>query len=108
MRTLQFLRAPSLLHDYHMLENAIGRRLDVGQQAASAPLAPSFATWLYRFSQHRGYLDAILNDYVAAPLLRLLVICDSWERRWTDFLSGRQSRESDALPPSAGSLEELS
>ena len=108
LRTLQFLRAPSILHDYHVLENALGRRLDVGQQATSAPLAPTFTTWLYRFSQHRGYLDAILNDFLARPLLRWLAACDALERRWTDFLSGRQSRESDALPPSAGSLEELS
>ena len=27
LRTLQFLRAPTLLHDYHLLENAIGDRL---------------------------------------------------------------------------------
>jgi NADH-quinone oxidoreductase subunit L len=108
LRTLQFLRAPSILHDYHVLENAIGRRLEPGQSAAVSWLPPAVAAWLYRFGQHRGYLDAILNDFLVRPLWRLLVACDALERRWTDFLSGRQSRESDALPPSAGSLEELS
>jgi NAD(P)H-quinone oxidoreductase subunit 5 len=107
LRTLQFLRAPSILHDFHVLENALGRRLDVGAQAA-APVGSSYAPWLYRFSQHRGYLDAILNDYLARPVLRLLTACDALERRWTDLLSGRQSRESDGLSPSAGSLEDLS
>ena len=27
LRTLQFLRAPTLLHDYHLLENALGEHL---------------------------------------------------------------------------------
>jgi NAD(P)H-quinone oxidoreductase subunit 5 len=109
LRTLQFLRAPSILHDYHVLENAIGGRLGVNQRTAVATLLPpSAAAWLYRFSQHRGYLDGVLNDFVARPLLKLLAACDALERRWTDFLSGRQSRESDALPPSAGSLEDFS
>jgi NAD(P)H-quinone oxidoreductase subunit 5 len=108
LRTLQFLRAPSILHDYHVLENAIGRRIDEGQSAQRGWLSPAMSSWLYRFSQHRGYLDAILNDYVARPVLGLLAACDGLERRWTDLLSGRQSRESDALPPSAGSLEDYS
>jgi NAD(P)H-quinone oxidoreductase subunit 5 len=109
LRTLQFLRAPSILHDYHVLENAIGTRLDPGQRMTLATMLPqSTAAWLYRFSQHRGYLDAILNDFLVRPLLKLLAACDALERHWTDFLSGRRSRESDALPPSAGSLEDLS
>jgi hypothetical protein len=29
------------------------------------------------------------------------------ERRWTNFLAGRSSRESDELTPAAGSLEDL-
>jgi NAD(P)H-quinone oxidoreductase subunit 5 len=108
LRTLQFLRAPSILHDYHVLENAIGRRLDAGQSAQRSWLSPAMSAWLYRYSQHRGYLDAVLNDYVARPVLGVLAACDALERRWTDLLSGRQSRESDALPPSAGSLEDYS
>jgi NAD(P)H-quinone oxidoreductase subunit 5 len=62
---------------------------------------------LYRFALERGYLDAGLTDYVAGPVLRLFRWCDALERRWTDFLSGGASRESDRLRPSAGSLEEL-
>lgn len=107
LRTLQFLRAPSILHDYHVLENAIGQRLDEDHGTRRDWLSPALSAWLYRFSQHRGYLDAFLNAFVARPVLGLLTACDGLERRWTDLLSGRQSRESDALPPSAGSLEEI-
>lgn len=104
LRTLQFLRASSVLQDYHMLENAIGQRL----QTREAMLLPFWqSAWWYRFALERGYLDAYLNDYVARPLLRLFQRCDQWERRWTDWLAGRTSRESDALAPQAGSLEEV-
>jgi len=107
MRTLQFLRAPTLLHDYHTLENAIGTHLP----GSSNPLLPLLSErtrrWLYRAALHRGYLDTLLSDYIAHPLMRLLRACDAWERRWTDFISGGHSRESDELPPRAGSLEEL-
>lgn len=101
LRTLQFLRASSVLQDYRMLENAIGGRL----VAIQAPAAGH--PWWYRFALERGYLDAMLVDYVAWPVLSTFRACDRLERRWTNFLSGGPSRESDELGPSAGSLEEL-
>jgi NAD(P)H-quinone oxidoreductase subunit 5 len=108
LRTLQFLRAPSLLNDYRNMENAIGGRLSHAPQGGGRWLPTGVRAWLYRFGQHRGYLDAFLSDYVARPILRILSTCDAMERRWTDFLSGGTSRESDAIGPSAGSLEDLS
>jgi NAD(P)H-quinone oxidoreductase subunit 5 len=63
--------------------------------------------WLYRFALERGYLDGLLNAYLIDPVLRLFRWCDGLERRWTDFLSGRASRESDLVRPSAGRMEEL-
>jgi NAD(P)H-quinone oxidoreductase subunit 5 len=106
VRTLQFLRAPTLLQDYHTLENALGQR--VAYQGETRPQATSAAAaWLYRLALERFYFDALLNEYVARPTLALFQSCDRAERRWTDFLSGGQSRESDRLRPSSGSLEEL-
>jgi hypothetical protein len=52
-------------------------------------------------------LDAWLADYIARPVLRLFQWCDRLERAWTDFLSGRQSRESDLVRPSAGTLDDF-
>lgn len=108
LRTLQFLRASSLLQDYRTMENAIGARLPrlAGAWQQWAPEAVS--RWLYRWALERGYLDAILSDYIARPFLLMFQVCDSLERRWTDLLSRGQSRESDRLSPSAGSLEDLS
>jgi len=107
LRTLQFLRASSVLADYHRLENAIGGRLPTGSAAELPLVAPRSSTWLFRWALHRGHFDAWLTDHVARPVLRLFQACDALERRWTDFLAGGASRESDRLGPSAGSLEDL-
>jgi NADH-quinone oxidoreductase subunit L len=107
LRTLQFIRAPTLLHDYHLLENALGEHLaHHGQPGGRAP--GRFRTWLYRFALERGYLDALLNEYVVRPFVRLFRWCDGLERRWTDFLAGRALRESDLTKPHTGAIEDLS
>jgi NADH-quinone oxidoreductase subunit L len=107
LRTLQFLRASSVLQDYHVLENAIGSRLPTGSNVALPLVAPRNSGWLFRWALHRGHFDAWLTDYIARPVLKLFQACDALERRWTDFLAGGASRESDQLSPAAGSLEDL-
>jgi NAD(P)H-quinone oxidoreductase subunit 5 len=108
LRTLQFLRAPTLLHDYHSLENALGHHLPRRSSFWRSLLPEWVHTWCYRLALERGYLDALLSDYVARPFLRIFEWCDALERRWTDFLSGSQSRESDRGRPLAHSPDELS
>jgi NAD(P)H-quinone oxidoreductase subunit 5 len=108
LRTLQFLRAPTLLHDYHLLENALGEHLAHAGGLSPGHRAPGrLRMWLYRFALERGYLDGLLSAYVVTPFVRLFRWCDGLERRWTDFLAGRASRESDLVPPSSGQVEEL-
>jgi NAD(P)H-quinone oxidoreductase subunit 5 len=107
LRTLQLLRAPTLLHDYHTLENAIGSHLPHGPSFWSRVLPEKSRRWLYRFSLERGFLDALLNAYFVSPFLVLFHWCDGMERRWTDFLSRGKSRESDELKPHMTSLEDL-
>jgi NAD(P)H-quinone oxidoreductase subunit 5 len=100
LRALQFLRAPTLLHEYHLLEKAIGEHLP-------RP-AGRLRGWLYRFALERGYLDALLAEYVIAPFVRLFRWCDAAERRWTNLLTpGGVSRESDLVKPRSVSLEDL-
>jgi NAD(P)H-quinone oxidoreductase subunit 5 len=105
LRTLQFVRAPTLLHDYHLLENAIGTRLP----RSRGPLRRSsddLRAWFYRFALERGYLDQLLVSCVVAPFLRVFRACDALERSWTAFLSGRPPRRA-ASPPPAGVMEDL-
>ncbi|MBL8799560.1 MAG: oxidoreductase [Planctomycetia bacterium] len=106
LRTLQFIRAPSLLHDYHSLENALGGHLPrVGGPLGGA--ASSTRPWLYRFALERGYLDSLLAACVVTPFVRLFRACDALERRWTDFIAGRAAPESEAPQPYSVALEEL-
>jgi NAD(P)H-quinone oxidoreductase subunit 5 len=106
LRTLQFIRAPTLLHDYHHLENALGTHLT----HAGGPLGRMPARlklWLYRFALERGYLDSLLWRYVAAPFIGFFQWCDLQERRWSDLLAGQTSREPGARAESFRPLEDL-
>jgi NADH-quinone oxidoreductase subunit L len=101
LRTLQLLRAPSLLHDYHLLENAVGGHLDHGEGLSQRWLPASVRGRLYRAGLARGQLDDALDRFVARPFLHVFHWCDRMERAWTDFLTGAGSRESDRMtaPP---------
>lgn len=107
LRTLQLLRAPTLLHDYHTIENAIGGR---------PPLEPGFIERMipvhtrdgwFRFALERGYLDNVIDLYVVAPFKRVFQWCDRSERAWTDWLSGGHSRVSDDVEVHSEIIEDL-
>ena len=104
LRILQFVRAPTLLQDYRNLENAIGTRLDHTHRIQAD--AGSFRIWLYRAAIDRGWLDALLVGIVVNPFVSLFRRFDRVERRWTDFLTGRESREPVAV--AVDPIEELS
>ncbi|MES2788875.1 MAG: proton-conducting transporter membrane subunit [Planctomycetota bacterium] len=107
LRTLQFVRAPTLLQDRRILENAIGERLPRMPGFWERMLSERTRIWLYRFAIERGYLDSFLNDYIVAPFRRVFTWCDGMERRSTDLLTGGKSRESDRAETASGPLEEL-
>lgn len=88
LRTLQLLRAPSLLHDYHTIENAIGSHLPRRKSMWERILRPSVRHWFYRFALERGYLDSLLDEYIVRPFLAVFRWCSRMEQRWTGFLSG--------------------
>jgi NAD(P)H-quinone oxidoreductase subunit 5 len=108
LRTLQFLRAPTLLHDFHLLENAIGDHLPRSPIPLRRLANGRAEVRLYRFAAERGYLDAALMAFIVAPFLRVFRWCDALERRWTDWLSGEASREFDRVKPPFGTFEEVS
>lgn len=106
LRTLQLLRAPSILRDYHYLENAIGGRLP-GDEKNHEGDSPSFRRIWYRVSFERGFLDSLLQSLIVLPVVNTFRMFDRWERAWTDLLSGGQSRESDKVKAHIDSLEDL-
>lgn len=94
LRTLQLVRAPSLLHDYHALEDAIGGRLQ-HEDGFAAWLPERSRRVIYRFGLARGGLDAALDRFLVRPFVRLFRWSDRMERRWTNLLAGPASRQSD-------------
>jgi NAD(P)H-quinone oxidoreductase subunit 5 len=92
LRTLQFIRAPTLLQDYRALENAIGARLSHPLGLWGWLVPERARAWLYRLALERGYLDTWLSDYVVGPFLAVFRWCDGMERRWAAWVSGRPAR----------------
>jgi NADH-quinone oxidoreductase subunit L len=108
LRTLQFVRAPTLLHDYHMLESALGGHLPEAGGPLDRIASGRMRRWIYRLALERGYLDSLLAECVVAPFVRVMLWFDAVERAWTDLLTGRASRESEAIETVADQIEELS
>ncbi|MBC7964702.1 MAG: oxidoreductase [Fuerstia sp.] len=93
VRTLQLVRAPSLLKDYSILENALGDHLPDSRSDWRRWLSPGLRARLYRFAWERGYLDSMLDDFVVRPFVNIFKWSDRMERRWTTFLSGTSGVE---------------
>jgi NADH-quinone oxidoreductase subunit L len=91
VRTLQLVRAPSLLKDYSILENALGDRLPDTHSLWERWLTPNMRARFYRFAWERGYLDSTLDDYCVRPFVKIFKWSDRMERRWTAFLAGSPS-----------------
>lgn len=91
LRTLQLLRAPSLLRDYRSLENAIGQHMSHAVAPRRSFLSEPQRLWLWRFGIERGYLDAVLDDYFARPFISLFTWFDRVERHCVAILAGETS-----------------
>ncbi len=107
MRTMQLLRAPTLLRDYQNLENAVGGRLTARPLRMAAWMPESVDRWCYRFGFDRGFMDTALDQWIVMPFVTLFKKFDSWERGTMDWLSSESSRESDQVelhPESTGKV----
>ncbi len=71
VRTMQYLRAPSMLHDYHQMHSAIGGELSPTGKQIEEFLPERVKLWLYRWAFDRGHLDTILDRWVIDPLLHV-------------------------------------
>ncbi len=90
LRTLQFLRAPSLLHDMHHIENAVGSHLPRTGLHYEKILPLRLRFRLYRAALERGYLEAVLRDWVARPFLAAATFLDRLELWWVGRFEGRE------------------
>ncbi len=90
LRTLQLLRAPSLLQDYQNLENAIGDQLPDAQPRLPQITQATSPVTGYRFCHERGFLDSALQRLIVRPFIRLFLFTGSLEDRWTNWLAGNR------------------
>lgn len=93
-RTLQFLRAPSLLHERHHLEQMLGHHISVFHPRSGE--ASSRQRFMYRFSLDRAFLDTILSDWIVNGILGICRSLDSGERRVADWIAGTSSSKTGA------------
>jgi NADH-quinone oxidoreductase subunit L len=71
IRTLQFLRAPSMLHDYHRVHSAAGGHFPATGTHYERILPAGFRSWLYRLALDRCHLDTFVDRFVAGPAMRV-------------------------------------
>lgn len=67
LRTLQFLRSPSMLRDYHRVHAAAGGRIDPTGEHYESLLPRSVQVALYRVALGRGFYDAVLDRFIVRP-----------------------------------------
>jgi len=102
VRTLQFLRAPSMLHDYHVMHSAIGGDLSPAGKHFEDLLPEPVQLWLYRWALDRGHLDTILDRFVIHPLMRLSQVFARLDGLGLDQPVGRREKVALSIESHAG------
>jgi NAD(P)H-quinone oxidoreductase subunit 5 len=97
VRTLQFLRAPSMLHDFHQMHSAAGGELSPTGKHLEETLPKQVQLWLYRWAMDRGHLDTMLERLVVRPLIRLSELLGR-----SDRFGQPKPREQTAFAATAG------
>ncbi len=98
MRSLQFLRAPSLLHDAHQVRRAVGGHLARTGLHFERLIPAAARHRLYGWALERGDLDAMLDAALVRPFVRTFELFDRWERSSVDWIA--RDRHPPASPPS--------
>lgn len=97
-RLLQFLRSPSILHEFHEATQAAGRHHDDGNRPVDRVVPARYQPWLYRLALERGSLDGLLDRFVVNPFLAGAGWLDTLERRWSGWCGGRRTPARRSAP----------
>ncbi len=81
IRTMQYLRAPSMLHDYHQMHSAIGGELSPTGTQLEEMLPEKVHLWLYRWALDRGHLDTMTERWIIDPLSQLSAYLSRGDQR---------------------------
>lgn len=96
LRTLQFLRAPSMLRDYHRVHAAAGGQIDPTGEHYESLLPKPVQLALYRIALGRGFYDAILDRFVIAPAVAVARWVGVFERPFPSATAPLQAKDLDA------------
>ena len=102
VRTLQFLRAPSMLHDHHRLQAAAGGHLGETGAHIEQILPAQLRQWMYRWAIERGHHDTVLERFVLLPVVALANFFHRLETRWDKRFIGPSQQEPPSLAAKAG------
>ncbi|MCB9869526.1 MAG: NADH/ubiquinone/plastoquinone (complex I) [Planctomycetes bacterium] len=91
IRSLEILRSPSLLHDHHHLEQAVGRQVPRTPFHIERLVPNAFRPWMYRHALERGYFDSLLR-LVVHGFMRVMRGVDRIDRWWTGKVVGEPMR----------------
>lgn len=81
LRTLQFLRTPSMLRDYNRVHAAAGGRMDPTGEHYESLLPKQAQIALYRIALGRGFYDAVVDRFIVAPVVALARLLRVFEPR---------------------------
>lgn len=98
VRTAQFLRAPSMLHDYNRMHSASGGYLAETGAHYNSFVPKQLQLWLYTVGMERGCYDALLDRYILRPIKWI-----SWLISWlepTDWAVRWRKRAATRMKPS--------
>ena len=87
-RTMQILRAPSLIHDLRNIEQMLGHHLSI------SCAGKKFTNWdyiLYRFSLEKGCMDNLIKDFIIGNFLLPFRKIDALEKKWSMWLANTKS-----------------
>ncbi|MBL8167256.1 MAG: proton-conducting membrane transporter [Acidobacteria bacterium] len=102
VRTLQFLRAPSMLHDFHRVHAAAGGHLGETGAHYEQLLPEAVQGWLYRLALDRGHHDTFLDRFIVAPVIRLATRLNQFEMQWIAYIVGPGKLRRQRLSAKAG------
>lgn len=104
VRTLQFLRAPSMLHDHHRVHAAAHGHLGATGKYIQSLLPQSVQHWLYRLALDRGHHDTVLDRFVVGPVLQIAGWMRRFEAKWVKYFGGSAKNHRQTLANKAGVL----
>lgn len=95
VRTMQFLRAPSMLHDYHRVHAAAGGHFEPTGDHYESLLPKPVQIMLYRIALGRGFYDALVDRFLIAPVKGLARILSLLEPAWVKSTTSMSSQPAE-------------